>query len=349
MAPWTAVAALCLSLGPTGQSQPRAYRMGFSHIPPKMTLEAAVRTLGEWAPHGDGAVDHRDVPWRHLLEGGSPEAYIAKEVRDLMKYYRSKKYALVCMVEPADGLDRWKEAKPLRELGRSLSEPSVQDAYVRYVEALAGEFKPEYLGLASEVNVLLDSLPEPARKGLTGMCRRAADRVRQVSPKTKLYVSVQMDYAWGRLVSSDGFRGAEAVFKSFPFIEAFGASTYPAFGWTTPGEVPDDYFARVLSGHKLPVVVDEGGWPSESAGKVTSSRNAQAAWITRLFHLLDGCDTAFVGQLTYTDLDIPAIPGADQTILPMFSTMGLVDRRWKPKPALSVWTGQFARPLKAGR
>jgi hypothetical protein len=51
------------------------------------------------------------------------------------------------MADLTDGLSRGEEAPQLRALGRSLSEPAVQQVYRDYVAAVVRKLQPDYLGL----------------------------------------------------------------------------------------------------------------------------------------------------------------------------------------------------------
>ena len=319
--------------------------MGFSPIPPKMDMQTALKNLNEWSKHADGAIDHRDVPWKFLLGGGKPEEYIRKEVMDLMAAFRNKSFLIVCTVDLADGIDRAKEARELRELKRSIAEPEVQKAYVGYVETFAKMVQPDYLGLGSEVNLLEANFPQKTTDGMLKMCAEAAERVKKVSPKTKLYVSVQVDWAWGKLGNPKGNEGCERIFKEFPYIQALGVSSYPAFGFSEPEQIPDDYYRKLLNGRKLPILMVEGGWPSTNTEPVKSSPEKQARWVKKLAAVLDDCDAKFVGLLMYADLDLSSFPQFQGTVLPLFATMGMTDTNWNPMPALKEWDLLFARKL----
>ena len=159
----------------------------------------------------------------------------------------------------------------------------------------------------------------------------------------RLYVSVQVETAWGRLGGPGAWQGIATDLTDFPFLQAIGLSSYPYLGgFAEPEEVPADYYARVVDEASVPGLIVEGGWASESVGPVTSTRQKQARWIRRQTDLLDRARARAVFQLTFTDL-APSIfpPGS---ILPLFATLGLVDTALAPKPALAPWDSAFARP-----
>ncbi|PYQ08932.1 MAG: hypothetical protein DMF82_00465 [Acidobacteria bacterium] len=89
----------------------------------------------------------------------------------------------------------------------------------------------------------------------------------------------------------------------------------------------------------------EGGWTSLSLGAIVSSQDAQRRYIVRHMELLDRASAIGVFQLTFTDLDLPALSLPADSILPLFAYNGLVDANLQPKPALSAWDEAFGRPL----
>jgi hypothetical protein len=332
--------------GRTLSTTPRSYRMGFSLIGPRFELPLILKNIDEWSKHADGAIDHRDVPWKALLSGGTAEGYVRKEVLPLMDLYRSRGFTIACTVDLANGIDRTKEAKELVEMGKSIAEPEVQKVYVDYVSTFAKLVKPDYLGLGSELNLIGDNLPPKTYDALIQMTARAAAEVKKVSPKTVIYVSAQVEWAYGKLPGGTGpYKGCEKLFRDFPFIQALGVSSYPAFAWDDPDQIPNDYYRKLLNGRKMPVIMVEGGWPSTDVPGAKSNPEKQAKWMRKLSAILDDCHASFIGLLTYTDLDLEHIPEFKGTIMPMFATMGMTDIEFKPKPVLTEWDAAFKRPF----
>lgn len=345
----SAATVLALTLGGRSEAQetakPRTYRMGFSMIPPKMDLTVALKNFDIWSKRADAAIDHRDVPWKFLLSGGKAEDFIKKEVLDLMNAYRQKGFVIASTVDLGDGLDRAKEAKELTELKRSIAEPEVQKVYVDYVEAYARMVQPDYIGFVSEVNLLADNFPKETYAGLVKMCSAASERVKRVAPKSRQYVSVQVDWAWGKMAPKTAYEGCERVYRDFPYIQVLGVSSYPAFAYPDPESIPLDYYSRLLAGRKMPIIQVEGGWPSTNTEPLKSDPDKQARYVRRLMAVLDSCKAEFVAPLMFADLDVSTYPMFQGTILPFFATMGFTDSDWKPKPALAEWDAGFKRPL----
>jgi hypothetical protein len=324
--------------------------MGFSVIPPKPDLKIALRSLEIWTRRADAAIMHLDVPWALLLAGTSPEEALRRDGVDLEHYYRSKHLKLVVTIDVTNGLGRESEAPPLVAAHRSITEPAIQKLYRSYVRALVDMLHPDYLGLAAETNLIRAIAPRPVYEAVVRMANDAAADVRRQHPAgaLPLYVSVQVETAWGKLGKQSTFAGIDQDMRDFPFVNVIGLSSYPYLGgFKDPDQIPLDYYTRVRGSRQLPLMVVEGGWPSASVrGFFFSSPEMQARYIARQSQLLDAANAIGVFQLSFTDLDLGSFPRPQPTILPLFATLGLVDSNLRPKRALATWDSVFARPLR---
>jgi hypothetical protein len=327
----------------------RSYFMGFSIVPPRPDVNVAIRSAEIWTKRSDAAIMHLDVPWALLLAGTSPEAALRKDGVDLEHYYRGKKLRLVITIDVTNGLAREAESPALVAAHRSISEPAVQQLYRNYVRALVETMHPDYLGLAAETNLIRAAAPRPVYNAVVTMTNAAAADVRRMRSASALplYVSVQVETAWGKLGRQSPYVGVDQDLRDFPFINVLGLSSYPYLGgFKNPEQIPLDYYARLRGSRALPVMVVEGGWASRSVGGVfTSSPEMQAQYIVRQSQLLEQAKAIGVFQLSFADLDLRTFPKPVPGILTLFDTIGLVDPDLGPKPALSAWDKIFARRL----
>lgn len=329
---------------------PRSFVMGFSVVPPKPDIKIAVRSMEIWTKRADAAIMHLDVPWALLLAGTSPEDALRRDGVDLEHYYRSKHLMLVTTIDVTNGLARESEAPALVAAHRSITEPAVQRLYRNYVSALVDMLHPDYLGLAAETNLVRAIAPQPVYDAVVRMANDAAADIRRKRPSSALplYVSVQVETAWGTLGKQAAFVGIDQDVRDFPFMNVLALSSYPYLGgFTDPDRIPLDYYTRVKGSRSLPVMVVEGGWPSASVRRVfSSSPEMQSRYIARQSELLDAAKAIAVFQLSFTDLDLGSFPKPQPAILPLFATLGLVDSDLRPKPALTIWDKVYARPLR---
>ncbi len=327
---------------------PRSYLMGFSVVPPRPDIKVAVQSMEIWTKRADAAIMHLDVPWALLLAGTSPEDALRKDGHDLEKYYRAKRLKLVVTIDVTNGLGRESEAPALVSAHRSITEPAVQRLYRNYVRALVELLHPDYLGLAAETNLIRAIAPRPVYDAVVRMTNDAASDVRRSrsAAQPPLYVSMQVETAWGKLPQG-AFVGIDRELRDFPFTNILALSSYPYLGgFKDPDQIPLNYYTRVRGARELPIMVVEGGWPSASVrGVLSSSTEMQAKYIARQSQILDEANAIGVFQLSFTDLDLSGFPKPVPTILPLFATLGLVDTRLRPKPALTAWDKIFAQPL----
>jgi hypothetical protein len=319
--------------------------MGFANNPPVPNQAVAVATIMLWVQRSDAAIFHQSVPWTALLAGANVDSLVTADVSPLVSFYRSKGLEIVFEVDVTDGLDRSKEDPELDSAGRSITDPAIQQLYRNYVGSVLRLVAPDYLGLASEVNLIQAAAPASIYAAVVQMANAAAGDVRSSTTTLPLYVSVQVETAWGRLSTPAGpYVGVAQQFSDFPFINVLGLSSYPYLGnFADPSQLPLDYYSRIDSGHVLPMMVVEGGWASASAGSFVSTPQIQARYIDRQMQLLDSAHAIGVFQLEFADLDLAVYPAPPGSILPLFATIGLVDSLLVPKPALAAWDSAFAR------
>lgn len=332
---------------PPASSGTRTWRMGFSPIPPRLDNQVLLNAVDMWSTRADAAVMHLSPPWAAMLAGTSAAAAVDANDVPLANYLKAKGLQLFVTIDPGDGLDRSAEAPGLKAAGRSIQEPAIQQLYRAWVRAIAAKLQPTYLGLAAETNLIRGASPPGVYAALVQMANAAeSDLVADGSTAIR-YVSVQVDFAWGKLNGNGTYAGVEQDFTDFPFIRALGLSSYPYFSYASPDELPLDYYSRLRNGRDLPLMVVEGGWTSGEVGGVQSSPQRQADYLRRHALLLDSARAIAHLPLTFTDLDLSSYEHLPSSgILPLFALLGMVDTALAPKPALAVWDSLFARPRR---
>ena len=344
-----ATLSACGSYAPTTPSgganaTTRAFRMGFSNLPPAPDLPLAVRTLQTWMPRSDAAIVHAEPKWAALLTGEAPASVAHREFDGIVAAYRAQNLPIVLVVDVTNGVDRTSESAELVAAGRSITEPAVQSLYRAWVRTLIAQLQPVALGLAAETNLIRLAAPTRVYQAVVQMTNDAARDAKTDSPSLPLFVSIQVETAWGRLQGTTQYVGVEQDFRDFPFTQWLGLSSYPYLGgFTAPEQVPDEWYTRPLNGRSMPTVITEGGWTSANTGAVVSSPTLQARWITRQLQLADKLAPSYVFQLEFADLDLAAFGLQNDPRLLPFARLGLVDSALGAKPARAVWDAVFAR------
>jgi hypothetical protein len=337
----------CKDKDATGTDDPnaptRGYRMGFSALPPRLDPAEVMPVINHWSTRADAAIIHVSPPWPALISGIPADSAVRVLVLPLAQIYRSKNLELFVVIDVTDGLNRTAEAPELRTLGRSITEPAVQAIYRQYARSMSRIVQPDYLGLAAETNLIRGAAPRPVYDAVVSMTNAAAAELLADRTAANLFVSVQVETAWGRLQGTTQFVGVEDDFRDFPFMRALGLSSYPYLAFPEPSNMPDDYFSRIPNGRTIPLVVVEGGWTSGAIGQIQSSQAKQAQYVARQSQLLERAKAVAWLQLTYSDLDASAFPPQPPgSSLALFTQLGFVDAQLRPKLALTTWDSLFA-------
>ncbi len=320
--------------------------MGFSANPPRASQSDLLAALAMWTSRADLAIINIDVPYAALLGGTAAKVIVDSNTVPLAEYFRGKNLRVVVSLNVTNGLNRAAEAPDLVALGKSITEPDVQQRYRDYVAAIAADVEPDDLFLSTESNLIRDLAPDSVYRAMVTMTNAAADDVARMNTVPLMGVSVQVDEAWGRLLHNDVYQGVEQDFADFPFMTVLGLSSYPYFTFSDPDQIPLDYYARIRNGRTLPEMVTEGGWSSAEVLGRPSSQETQARYLRRQEQLLDSAKAIGVVQLDFTDIDTLSLGLPPGNGLGPFSTLGLVDDNLQPKLALATWDSIFARPLR---
>ena len=322
----------------------RVYRMGFSNLPPAPDIALAVRTIQMWMPRSDAVIVHAEPKWAALLTGEAPAAIAHREFDGIIAAYRAQNLPIVLVIDVTNGVNRTAEAAELVAAGRSITEPAIQALYRSWTRTLVAQIQPVALGLAAETNLIRLAAPARVYSAVVQMTNDAAREVRVDAPTLPLFITIQVETAWGRLQGTTTYVGVEQDFRDFPFTQWLGLSSYPYLGgWTEPEQLPDDWYSRPLGGRTIPTVITEGGWTSANTGTVVSSTAKQARWISKQMQLADKLGASYLFQLEFADLDLVAFGRQNDPQLLPFARLGLVDQTLTAKPALAAWDSAFAR------
>ncbi|MGC4021167.1 MAG: hypothetical protein QM734_04105 [Cyclobacteriaceae bacterium] len=327
----------------------RSYRMGFANSVPRYDdFNLVIETLNIWTTRADAAIISDQVPWDSIYAGVTPQNYVINNYLGLVNYYRGLGLKLWVYIDPENGLNRAADADDLAAMGKSIADADAQSIYRRYVFVMDSILKPDHLGLALETNLIRDLASSSIYNGVKQAVNSAAIDVRAYDKTVKLSVSVQVDDAWGKILN-DSYKGIDKDLNDFPFVEELGLSSYPYFVFDNPSNIPIDYYSKLVEGKNIPVFISEGGWSSTPiivSGKTTSgSLEIQKEYISYQHQLLSKVNAIGYFQLTFTDIDVAALPPSVPSSISYFASLGMVDVNLQRKPALDTWDNLFQKQL----
>ena len=217
-----------------------------------------------------------------------------------------------------------------KSLLRPLTEET-KNSYKTGAVDFAQKFKPEYLGLGIEINILAEASPALFDE-YASFFSEVYDAIKQVSPGTKIFTVFQLERMKGLQGGLFGGRSDPSLaqwdlLKKFQKADLIAFTTYPGLIHKSPQEIPEDYYDEIAAQTKKPTAFTEIGWFREGPVGWESSAEEQAAFIKKFFQISKNTQPHFiVWSFLY-----------DQKIQEPFSTMGLLKNSEETSPAWEAW------------
>ncbi len=321
---------------------------GFFPSPPQGTLESVLNHFADLGEHADFILIQPNVPWSDFKEDLEGDSQSRTDLRNQITLARQNGLDWIFVVDPLNGLNR-QEFFDLPLLWEaSFGNPDVRNAFANFTLWIVREFRPRYLGLASEINTYMDAHPDDVENYLS-LYREVYDRVKAEAPYTKIFVTFQWDdlnnmfapAAEGRPAYQTNWDQVEAF---EPRLDLWVISSYPYFAFNGQ-DIPEDYYTPLLERTDKPLAVAEGGWSSRDVGPIAGDEDDQMEYLQAIHDQL-GERLRFWVYLLLNDFDLDSYAEAmqdqgrdpaDVDTLRMFSAVGLREWDGTPKPALELW------------
>jgi len=328
------------------QGNPRTMRLGFSTLPPERTKNAYIGAFATAAQYADVVLIQRTPPWEDFL----PNAQVSKATTDntrmetaLLDQYRDLKrfYA----IDPTDGVVQRSRIANLPakiDPRAGFNDPALRQAFVAYTAYVAANYKPDYLALGVEINMLYERNRDQF-DAFVSLYREAYDNVKATSPKTKVFPTFQLEDLEGQFGNIhtphweviDPFRGK---------MDALAISTYPFLTeWRSAAEIRPDYYAQLKGHFSGEILISESGYASAPVeGQVNvGTEEDQQAFLARL--LGDAEAEGWSMVVWFAALD-PSF--ASEGATSAFKSIGLRKSDGSNKLAWGTWEEWARRPLK---
>jgi len=328
-----------------GRASVDSRSFGFFPSPPELTIESVFETYKVLGDHADILLYQDNVPWTDFVDGPDGDSQRIEELTNLRTLAIREGLEPVYVVDPLNGLNR-REFRGLPDgWEAAFGNPRIQRAYKNYVLRLLREFRPRYLGLASEINTYADAHPDDFPNFLA-LYTEVYDAVKAESPETQVFVTFQwedLNNLWPQPDEPDYVPGTikwNQIEDFEPRLDLWVISSYPYIVFDSAAAIPEDYFTPLLTKTRKPLAVAEGGWISKDFKHLKADPDDQIGYLQAIDDQI-GHRLAFWIYLLIRDIDIGSYAGIiesrDLETLEFFTTVGLIDGDGTPKPALAEW------------
>ncbi len=336
-AAWTATAFAA----PIGDWPPAGWRrkflVGFTPVPKQpLSTESWLETWDQLLKqHSEVVLKHLEVDWQAFLAG--PDAASFKELEGLAFVSGMAKRDDLHMFYVIDPLEHNREAidqKLPPAIGRRFGDAAVRQAFTHYAMRIAKEYKPTYLGLASEINTYFTHHPDDAQ-AFVSLYKETYQAVKQLSPATQVTATLQYESLSGTIGGSPHWEYLDWFGDT---LDVVAISTYPSPFFQNPDAIPADYYTRLARHTTKPAIVAESGGPTGGSAAFHGSEQNQERFLRRFVELTSDLDLRLWVWWFLHDWAGPGYPD-------FFKTMGLRTSQGHPKPSWETWKAMVARPV----
>jgi hypothetical protein len=331
---------------------------GFFPSPPEVTLESVLKHFEALGQHADFALVQENIPWEDFVSDSTGDSQKATDLRNLVTLARQEGLEAVFIVDALNGLNRREFMGLPAGWEASFANPDVRSTFANFALWIVREFKPRYLGLASEINTYADAHPDDFANYLS-LYREVVAQVKAEAPETQIFVTFQWEdlnnlfptAAEGRAAYATNWDQVEAF---EPDLDVWVISSYPFFIFPSGADIPSGYYTPLLARTSKPLAVAEGGFTSKpvGAGAISGTPQDQVDYLNAIHNQL-GARLTFWVYLLLNDLNPQAYANAmtaqgmgadDVNTLGYFASVGLREFDGTPKPALAVWDAFRGEP-----
>lgn len=334
---------------PPSVGEPRTLRLGFGALPAERTGQSYVQAFATAAQYADVVAIQRNPPWADFMPGGSVSDATADTTRletALLRQYSGLK--LFYAIDPTDSAVQRARLANLPggvDQAAGFADERIRNAFVAYTAYVAKNYRPDYLAIGVEVNMLLDRNPRQFEAFLA-VYREAYAVAKGASPRTKVFPTFQLEDIEGRLASVhpprwsalDPFRG---------LMDVLAVSTYPFLTDFRDAEaIRQDYYAQLKTHFNGEILISETGYPSAPIDGVAAigTEEDQQRYLDRLLGEAEQQGMSLVVWVAALD---PSF--AREGTAAVFRDAGLRQTNGANKLAWTTWEEWARRPLKTDR
>ena len=316
----------------------RSFGMGFMALPAHLNESSYIELFDIAALRGDLLMIQRAVPWAALAASGAPSAQEMATVDRESEWSRERGLDLLVAIDPWEPTDRGRLAGEAR--GSGFDDPAIVKSYLRYVEFVVERYQPRWIALAVDVDQFAAARPEQL-DAFQAAYIEAYRLVKERAPQTMAFLTFQLEdlqglVPWG--AAHDPQWGL--VIRLAPFLDLLAVSSFPSFIFPFQGDIPQEYFSRLVAFGK-PVAVLPVGYASQPGrdGVTFGDIAGQRAFLERVLSEAEADEWELVVWLAPQDPGFEVASPYD-----LVAHMGLRDAAGAAKVAWNIWAETASRP-----
>jgi hypothetical protein len=321
----------------------RSFLMGVSSQPANMTEQAYRDAFDVAETAGEVVLIQRAPPWREFMPGGNISAR-TEQLTVLEKRLATEHHLkLFLAIDPTVPGDRSLLANLPPDLaGEGFSNPDVRAAFVAYAKYLALNYKPAFMALGVEVDMIYRARGDGSFRNFLSLYFEAYDAVKSVSPDTKVFPTFQYENMLGLIDTGSPVLPSWSLVNRFePKIDLLAVTTYPSLIFSSTSELPLDYYDGMKGHMDRPVAFASVGWNSLEEPASSPDSSEQVAYLYRVLGAVEDQNASML--VWYLGRDPASVPEGFEPL----ARMGLHDAAGEAKAVWRVWTSIMARPVPA--
>lgn len=331
---------------PEPAGDPRGARIGFSALPVERTTESYIQAFATAAQYGDLVLVQRNVPWADFMPGGR----ISQDTTDTTRLETSlldqyEHLRVFYAIDPTDGdVQRTRIANLPTSVDPAVgfNDAKLREAFIAYTAYVVTNYRPAYLALGVEVNMLYERKPDQFA-AFVSLYKEAYAVAKGNDPNVKVFPTFQLEDLEGTF--EDIHPAHWEVLDAFAgSMDVLAVSTYPYLGdANSASSIREDYYTQLRAHFDGEIAIAETAYPSApvEGESVVGTEEDQQAYLARVLGDAEANGFAFVVWLAALD---PSFAGGGAASV--FRDVGLRRSDGANKLAWTTWEEWARRPLK---
>jgi len=320
----------------------RSYMMGFSSLPAALTESAYLETYDIASAHGEALLIQRSPAWADFLPGAKISEQLRSQTLAQKNATSTRGLELIYVLDPFTPETRMGlHGLPDSHHGQTLSNIELRDALVADALFVARNFRPAYLVIGNEINVVFERDPKSYSE-FVSVYSELYDAVKRAVPSVRVLTSFQYEEFLGVVPWLPSHTARWNLLKDFEGrLDQFGVTSYPSFAFTNARKIEPSYYEQIRDHTDLPIAFVSVGYAS-GAGREGINSTTPAEQRRYLQRLLEDADNLNISLLIWLIArDLSYLTTAPENLA---SELGLHQADGTPKEAWDAWLKAYKRP-----